>query len=183
MKDMEKPNHPYYLLLIRNIKQKLKDNTMNTTTKKAIGLGAMAGMRASIAPAVAIHYLSRKPNSALAHSKLSFVQSPVAAVVTKLLSAAEITTDKLPSTSNRITLSQTLPRVAMGAFLGAVIFQANKGKIQEGMVVGGASALVATFTSFFVRKALSKIPYVKDAVLGALEDAVVIKNTASLMKT
>ena len=156
--------------------------TKDNAVKLSAGLGAIAGMRTTIAPAVVSHYLSKNPKSALAKSKLAFMQSPTAAVVTKALSLAEMTTDKLPGTSDRIILPQTLPRVLSGALVGAVIFQASKQKITNGILIGGAAALVATFASFYIRKYLSKVPYVKDPLLGAAEDYVAVSSGASLMK-
>ncbi len=67
------------------------------TLLQVIGIGVISGMRATFAPAIAAHYLSRRHNAALSKSKLHFIQSPTTAIVTKLLSAAEITGDKLSS--------------------------------------------------------------------------------------
>lgn len=155
---------------------------MNTIVKKAAGLGAIAGMRASVAPSVTSHFLSMHPSAALANSKLSFIQTSTAALVTKLLNAAEIIGDKLPATPNRTTLAQTLPRVTSGAFVGAVIFRANRESVLKGALIGGAAALAATYASFYARQYLDKIPYVKDPLVGILEDVLAIKGAASLLQ-
>lgn len=149
---------------------------------QTIGLGAVAGMRATLAPAVASHYLSNHPNPALSRSALRFIQMPVTALITKLLSAAEITGDKLPDTPNRTIPPQLLARVASGAFVGAVIYKANKQNMVEGMLLGGASALAATFASFYVRKYADKLPFVKDSVAGAVEDFVALGTGISIIK-
>lgn len=154
---------------------------MNSTVKKAVGLGALAGLRTTIPPAVISHFKSRKENSGLSNSKLSFMQSSLASVVTKLLSTAEVTADKMPGTSKRIELSQTLPRIASGALVGALVFQAAKDNYIKGALIGGVSALAATYISFYTRKNLKKIPYVKDPVLGFLEDMFVLKSSKSLL--
>ncbi len=156
--------------------------TKNNVVKLSAGLGAVAGMRAAIAPAIVSHYLSNNPRKAVAKSNLAFIQSPTAGVVTKVLGAAELTADKLPAAPNRIAFAQTLPRVLSGAFVGAVLSQAAKTNIITGMLVGGASALATTYVSFFLRKMLSNIPYVKDPILGAVEDYVAISSGAALMK-
>jgi uncharacterized membrane protein len=83
--------------------------TKNNVTTLSAGLGAIAGMRASLAPAIVSHYLNKRPKSALKKSKLSFIQTPAAGIVTKVLGAAEITADKLPAAPDRIILMQTLP--------------------------------------------------------------------------
>jgi uncharacterized membrane protein len=149
---------------------------------QTVGLGAVAGMRATMAPMVASHYLSNHPNPALSHSSLRFIQLPVTAVITKLLSAAEIAGDKLPNTPNRIVPAQLLARMASGAFVGATIFKANKLSVIDGILLGGASALAATFASFYLRKYADKIPFVKDPVAGAVEDAVALGTGLSIIK-
>src|SRR5438128_12692064 len=100
--------------------------SFDKTTKQALVLGLISGLRATIAPSIAAHYLSKQPNSTLGKSKLGFFQSPVTAVITKLLSAGEFTVDKLPGTPNRIIPPQVLARVASGALAGAIISTANK---------------------------------------------------------
>lgn len=158
-------------------------NSYKHALKQAIGLGAVAGLRATIAPAVASNYLSKHPNTALAASKLKFVQSPVTSIVTKVLSAAEISGDKLPNAPNRIILPQIAARVASGALVGATIFVANRESLLKGALIGGASALAATFGSFYARKYLDKIPHVKDAVVGAVEDTLAIGSGVKLINS
>lgn len=155
---------------------------MNSTITKAMGLGALAGLRTTIPPAVISHFKTQHHNSGLSNSKLGFIQSPLTSVITKILSTAEVAADKMPGTSNRIDLSQTLPRIASGAFVGAVIFQAAKENFIKGALIGGVSALAATYASFYARKNLKKIPYVKDSLLGFLEDMFVLRSSKSLLK-
>lgn len=149
---------------------------------QTVGLGAVAGMRATIAPMLASHYLSNHPNPALSSSALRFIQMPVTAVITKLLSVAEIAGDKLPTAPDRIGMPQLLGRVVSGAFVGATIFKANRQSVIDGMLLGGASALAATFASFYLRKYADKIPHVKDPVVGAVEDVVALGTGLSILK-
>ncbi|WP_374949390.1 DUF4126 family protein [Mucilaginibacter sp.] len=149
---------------------------------QTIGLGAVAGMRATMAPAVASHYLSNHPNPALSRSVLRFIQLPVTALVTKLLSIAEVTGDKIPNGPNRIELPQVLARVASGAFVGATIFKANRKSILEGMVLGGVSALAATYATFYARKYADRLPFIKEPFSGIVEDAVALGTGISILK-
>jgi uncharacterized membrane protein len=155
-----------------------KDNT----TSKIIGLGIISGMRATFAPAIAAHYLSKQTNPALAKSQLGFIQSPVAAVVTKLLSLGEIVGDKLPNTPNRIAAPQVMARVASGAFAGAIISVLDKNSISKGILMGGAAALAATFTTFYLRRYISKATFIKEPVTGALEDVLAISAGIRIMR-
>ena len=157
-------------------------NKTNSLVKTVAGLGAVAGMRTTIALAVASHYLNKKPKKALAKSKLAFMQSPKASVITKWLSAAELAADKNPNGPNRISLPQLLPRIASGGLVGAVLYQANKKDAVTGFLIGGAAAFTSTYVSFYLRQLLDKIPYVKDPLVGGLEDMVAYKSALSLMR-
>jgi uncharacterized membrane protein len=157
-------------------------NSYSRALKQAIGLGAIAGLRASVAPAVASNYLSKHPDSDLRHSKLRFIQKPATSLITKILSIAEFAADKAPQAPNRIILPQVAARVASGALVGATMFKANRESALKGAMIGGAAALVTTFASFYGRKYLDKIPHVKDTFVGAFEDAIAVSSGVKLMK-
>lgn len=150
--------------------------------KQAAGLGMVAGMRASVAPSVASHYLSRHKSKALSHSRLKFIQAPLTSAVTKLLNAAELAGDKMPGTPNRIKTSQIMARVASGALVGAVVYRTHRKGLAKGIMVGAASALASTYATFYLRQYLDRIPYIKDPLMGAVEDLVAISSGASVMK-
>ncbi|OOQ59224.1 DUF4126 family protein [Mucilaginibacter pedocola] len=150
---------------------------------QAVGLGAVAGMRAAMAPMITSHYLNTHPNPALSRTSLRFIQLPLTAAITKMLSAAELTGDKLPSTANRIEPAQLLARVASGAFVGATIFKANKLSAIDGILIGGASALVASFASFYLRKAADALPFANEPMTGAVEDAVALGTGVAVIKS
>lgn len=153
----------------------------NKALIKIIGLGFIAGMRTTFAPAIASHFFSKKPNAALAKSKLGFIQSPAAAVVTKIMSAGEIAGDKLPNTPNRIVAPQVAARVASGAFAGAVISTANEDDIAKGIFIGAATALAATFATYYIRKYVSESTFIKEPVTGVFEDVFAIESGVLLM--
>ncbi|WP_201766060.1 DUF4126 family protein [Nafulsella turpanensis] len=164
------------------MKIKSKTRKKENAFKQAAGLGVVAGMRASVAPSVASHYLSRHKNKALSRSKLSFIQSPVTSALTKLLNAAELAGDKMPGTPNRIKTSQALARLASGALVGAVIYRSHRQSLLKGIFVGGASALASTYATFYLRQYLDKVPFIKDPVMGAIEDLIAVSSGVSVMK-
>ena len=146
---------------------------MKTSKKiiaKAIGLGAIAGMRATVAPTVLSYFLNKHPSKALAKSGLGFLQSPITGVITKVLTAGEFLGDQLPNGPNRIIFPQVAARVASGALAGAGLFRANRAGIAKGLVLGGASALAVTFGSYYLRKYVDKKLHAKDGVVGGFED-------------
>lgn len=153
-----------------------------TAWLQIIGLGIISGMRTTFAPALLSHYLSKEDNAALSESKLSFMQSPVAAKITKLLSAGEIFGDKLPNTPNRIVASQVMARAASGAFAGAVVCTINGNSIAKGALTGGSIAVAATFGTFYLRKFIAENTFIKEPATGAVEDAIAIGAGILLMK-
>ncbi|GAB2685329.1 hypothetical protein GCM10027037_03530 [Mucilaginibacter koreensis] len=157
-------------------------NSYSRALKQAIGLGAIAGLRASVAPAIASNYLSKHPDSDLRHSKLRFLQKPATAILTKVLSVAEFVADKAPGAPDRIIASQLAARISSGALVGATMFKANRESSLKGAMIGGAAALVTTFASFYGRKYLDKVPHVKDTFVGAFEDAIAVSSGVKLMK-
>ena len=159
----------------------MKKKTQKTLTQ-IIGFGIISGMRTTFASAIISHYLSKKQNDALSESKLAFMQSPVTAKVTKLISAAEIVVDKLPNTPNRIVAPQLIARVISGAFASAVICKANNNSIAKGILIGGATTFAATFGTFYLRKYVSKNTFIKEPVTGVVEDVTAIDLGRLLMK-
>lgn len=149
---------------------------------KIIGLGIISGMRATFAPAVTSHYLSKERNDALSASKFRFIQSPVTANITKLLCLGEMVGDKLPNTPDRIMASSAIARAAAGAFAGAVICTANKDSVAKGILIGGVTAAVATFGTYYLRKYVSKNTFIKEPAAGAVEDAIAIAAGVLLMR-
>lgn len=156
--------------------------SFDKTTKQALVLGLISGLRTTIAPSIAAHYLSKQPNSFLAKSRLGFIQAPVTAIITKVLSAAEITTDKLPNTPDRIVAPQVLARIVSGAFAGAIVSTANKDNVAKGVLTGAGAALASTYASFYLRKSISSSSFIKEPWTGLLEDAVAIGSGVLLMR-
>jgi uncharacterized membrane protein len=159
---------------------------MKSSSKKvvlqAIGLGAVAGMRATMAATVTSHYLNNHPNPAISRSAFRFIQLPVTATVTKLLTAVELTGDKIPGAPDRISPPQVAARILSGAFIGATVFKANRQSLLTGALLGGASALAVTFGSFFLRKYIDELPYALDPVTGVVEDAIALGSGLKLIK-
>ena len=138
-----------------------------------IGIGVVAGMRTTFAPAVLSHYLNKHPAS-VNGSIFGFMASPVTSVITKLMGAGEIIGDKLPSTPDRIGVPQIFGRIASGAFAGIVISKANNQNMAKGFLIGGISALAGSFGAFYLRKYIDGLPNVKDVFIGVGEDVMAL---------
>lgn len=141
---------------------------------QVIGLGTLAGMRTLSAPVIATHILSNNPSKRLQKSPLRFMQSTTVAAVLKVLSVTELIADKLPSTPNRIEPAGVAGRCLSGALAGASIYKAVGGKSLTGALIGGATAIAATYGSYYLRKNVVKANHIADPLIGAAEDALVI---------
>lgn len=149
--------------------------------KLALGLGAIAGMRASFAPTLASQFLNKKSFNRSLKSGLAFLQLPTSSVITKIISAGEIVGDKLPSTPNRTTAPQTILRIISGTLVGVTIFQAFKQKRLTGGLLGGLSALAITYASFYARKYIGEAYNIEDIIIGGIEDTIAIGTGAGLI--
>ena len=152
-----------------------------TATMQALGLGAIAGMRAVAAPALLSHYLANDPAGALYNTPLRYLQRPWVATGLKFLAGAELLGDKLPVTPDRISPPQLVARLLSGAVVGATVAGANERPKVNGALLGIAGALVASFGFYFLRKKIGQESGLPNVALGFLEDAIMASGGIALM--
>lgn len=150
--------------------------------KQIIGLGIVSGMRATFGIGILSHFLSKKSSLSLKKSKLSFIQSPVTAGITKVLCAGEIIGDKLPNVPDRIGFPQILGRIASGALCGAIVSTNKNDSLAKGLILGGAGALIGSYAFYYIRQYMDGLPGVKDVYVAIAEDAIALGTGAILMK-
>ena len=157
---------------------------MNTTSSnlQAIGLGAIAGMRAMAAPALLSHYLTNDPAGALYNTPLRYLQRPMVATTLKYLAGAELIGDKLPMTGDRIAPQGLIPRLISGAVVGATVAGANEKPKVTGALLGMAGAVVAAYGFFYLRKKVGQESGLPNVVLGLAEDAIMASGGIALMQ-
>lgn len=149
---------------------------------QVIGIGMLAGMRTSSAPAITSQILSHHYSKRLARSPLKFMQSKKVANTLTVLSVSELIADKLPSTPNRTQPAGVIFRGLSGALAGASIYKASGNNVLAGTLLGAASAIASTFICFSLRKSVVKNTSVPDPIIGAIEDALVIAAGFGLAK-
>lgn len=160
----------------------------NTTTRSAkfwpaLGFAALAGSRATSAPAFLSQYLSGQALSpALAKSPLRFLAKPGVATALELLVAGEIVGDKLPSSPDRTVPQQLATRAASGALVGATLYKAKGGNALVGALVGGLGTVAATYATYWLRKQATEKLHIDSALTGAGEDALVLAAGTALIK-
>lgn len=150
---------------------------------QVITLGLLAGMRAMSAPAISSRMLSKVHSKRLKNSPLKFMQSDTTANVLSVMAIGEFVGDKIPSAPNRISPPALIGRCISGALSGAGIYKASGGNAYTGALLGGVTAIAATFGSFFLRKNMVKHSHLIDPIIGSIEDAIVLGTSLSLAET
>jgi uncharacterized membrane protein len=145
---------------------------------QTLGLGAIAGVRASAAPAIANYYSNGYYSSPL--SIVRFAQSPITSIATSLFSAAENERKRSIKSTEGIDMRQLGLHIASGAFAGAAIFRKNKQSVFKGMLIGGAAALLTGVAGFYIRKHADKLPNVIPQFTDAFSDAFAFSSGVTL---
>ena len=151
--------------------------------KQVLALGILAGMRSMSALAVASRILIKHHNKSIQHSPLKFMQSGVTSNILSVMAIGEFIGDKMPAAPNRIAPSALIGRCISGVLSGAAIYKSQRGKWYIGALLGGTTAVAATFGSFYLRKSLVKNTRFIDPVIGTIEDAVVLGAGLCLAET
>jgi uncharacterized membrane protein len=164
----------------KSIDERIKEVTVNLNTNlKALAIGIIAGMRSLSAPALTSSYLSQNDN--LAGSRLKVLASPAASKVLKILAAGEMLADKLPVIPSRVSAGPLIARIASGAISGAAVSAADKKQAGTGAVLGGVAAVAGAYGFYHLRRRIGEEVSVPDAVLGVVEDAIVISGGAAVL--
>ncbi|PJJ84861.1 DUF4126 family protein [Mucilaginibacter auburnensis] len=141
--------------------------------KQVFGIGILAGMRSAAAPAIAGHILSEHRGRRFRQHPVGSFSSIAIADVLKIMALGEFLVDKLPFTPKRTKPVSVAVRCLSGALAGAGIFEAAGKKALTGAVLGCVAAGLSTFSSFYLRKALSRTG-AGNFISGIVEDAFVV---------
>jgi uncharacterized membrane protein len=147
---------------------------------QAAGIGVLAGMRSMSALAVAGEKLSSSGASLPAPLNL-FASRPVAGAL-KFLAASEMAADKYSKMPDRTAPVGLIGRALSGAVAGAALCAARKCNVGLGAVIAGATAVAATYGSFYLRKKMGHDFKIPDKVVGAIEDALTVGSGYGLLK-
>ena len=148
--------------------------TKEKTYLRALGMGAVSGMRAVYAPALLSHLLVKSPAGGLNFSRLHYLQVPKVALGLKIAAGAELLGDKMPFTPNRTVPAQLGTRILSGVVVGATVALANNQSKIGGALLGGLAAAASTYLFFYLRKNLVKTTGLPDTTFALLEDALAL---------
>jgi uncharacterized membrane protein len=139
----------------------------------AAGIGAVAGLRSMLAPAL-LSQAARTGSIELTDGPVAFLGTQQAADIVTGVALAELVADKLPSTPNRIAPFPLAARAVSGAIVGAAVCSARKKDPGPGALVGALAAIGAAFIGFALRRALTRHARSAGLVIALAEDAVAV---------
>jgi uncharacterized membrane protein len=141
---------------------------------RAVGMGAVAGMRSMTAPAVLSHYAEQYQNPPLKNTPLEALGTPEASNLLKVAALGEMVADKLPFTPDRTQLPSVAFRALSGATVGLACTESEDGYQSYGAVAGAVAAVAATYGMHRLRKDAGEATGLPNLALGLLEDAMAV---------
>jgi uncharacterized membrane protein len=143
------------------------------SVSRALGLGAISGLRSLSGPA----FVSRAASHGhldLEGTPIAFLGSPRLSTVLILMELGELVGDKLPTTPSRTSPPPLLGRAVSGAVVGAAVFVSEGSRATTGAAVGSTAAIVAAFAGERLRALAVEKTGLPDPVVALAEDATVL---------
>ncbi|HLL40820.1 MAG TPA: DUF4126 family protein [Rubrobacteraceae bacterium] len=146
------------------------ENSPQSTLGRALGLGAVAGVRSMSAPALLSRAASRGNIEGIEDTPFAFLASSRAARILTVLAVGEALADKLPFSPDRISPPGLIGRMASGGLVGAALFAAAGHRATIGAGLGLLSAAAASYPSYYLRVKTQEKFGVPNWALGLVED-------------
>jgi uncharacterized membrane protein len=143
------------------------------SASRALGLGAISGLRSLSGPAFVSRAASRGDLN-LDGTFLAFLSSPRLSKALVLMELGELVGDKLPATPSRTSSPPLLGRAASGALVGAAVFVSEGRRATTGAALGSTAAIVAALAGERLRALAVEKTGLPDPVVALAEDATVL---------
>ncbi len=143
------------------------------SASRALGLGAISGLRSLSGPAFVSRAASRGDLD-LDRTVFAFLGSPRIFKALVLMELGELVGDKLPATPSRTALPPLLGRAASGALVGAAVFVSEGRRATTGAALGSTAAIVAAFAGERLRALAVEKTGLPAPVVALAEDATVL---------
>ena len=143
------------------------------SVSRALGLGAISGLRSLSGPAFVSRAASRGDLD-LDRTVFAFLGSPRIFKALVLMELGELVGDKLSATPSRTSLPPLLGRAASGALAGAAIFVSEDRRATIGAALGSTAAIAAGFAGERLRALTVEKTGLPDPVVALAEDATVL---------
>jgi uncharacterized membrane protein len=138
---------------------------------RALGLGAVAGIRSMSAPALLSRAASRGDIEGIEGTTFAFLASPRAARILTVLAVGEALADKLPFSPDRISPPGLVGRMASGGLVGAALFAAAQHRAAIGAGLGLLASAAASYPSYYLRVKTQERLGLPNWAVGLVEDA------------
>ena len=159
--------------------EKERNRSAGSAYRRAISLGALAGMRAGSAPALLAYSATDGHNRKLSGTLFASRQI---AILLELMAAGELVVDKLPVAPDRIAPLSLLARAGSGALAGATAFGEKDQPRALGAMVGALAAITMAHLSFHARRILGQKLNLPDVVIAVAEDTLVATAGARILR-
>ena len=143
------------------------------SVSRALGLGAISGLRSLSGPAFVSRAASRGDLD-LDGTAFAFLGSPHISKALVLMELGELVGDKLPATPSRTSPPPLLGRAVSGAVVGAAIFISEGRRATTGAALGSTAAIVAALAGEWIRALAVEKTGLPDPVVALAEDATVL---------
>lgn len=151
-------------------------------TWKAVGLGAISGLRSMAGPAAVSRAAANGSLDNLAGTYFAALGSSRVSAALTALEVGELIGDKLPITPSRTALPPLLGRAASGALAGATLFTSEKRRATAGAALGAASALAGAYAGERLRALAAEKTGAPDPIVALLEDVAVLLGGWQLLR-
>lgn len=147
---------------------------MPSAVVRAVGMGAITGLRSTAGPATLSRAISSGRLENLDGTIFAALGSARTAKVLTLFEVGEMIADKLPIVPSRMSPQPLLGRALSGAAVGAALFASENGNKAAGGTLGAAAAVAGAYAGEQLRAQLGQRLGVPDALVALLEDGIVL---------
>ena len=158
------------------------DQTGTKAALKAIGLGAVTGLRSMSGPALLSRAVVDGRVQNLEDTRFAALGSPKTAIALSVLQVGELVGDKLPATPSRTNLLPLLGRAGFGALVGAALFASEEDGTLSGGVLGAGAAVTAAYAGEKLRASIGESTALPDQVVALFEDGIALLGGSLLLR-
>ena len=143
------------------------------SARKALGLGAISGLRSASGPAF-VSRAAARGDMDLGGTGLAFLGSPLLAKALTVMQIGETVGDKLPFAPSRSNIMPLVGRAISGGLVGAAAYVSADRRALAGVLLGSSAAVATTFVGEGLRGLVVEKTGLPDLAVALAEDAVVL---------
>ena len=149
-------------------------HSTSTPVVRALGLGAVSGLRSIVGPALLSRAAARGELDGLKGTWFEFLLRKRVSTVLTLMALGEMVVDKSGLVPDRIARGPLAGRGAAGGFVGAALFSASGAPWAAGAALGSLAAVAGAYAGYTFRVVPHRKFGIPDPILGLIEDAIAV---------